>query len=210
MIPDPRFLNPMHRRVLLLPLAAAVIAGACWYKISRTYEDGGDGRARTLRCPAPPFPERRDKRLLNQDNKPVRLKAYLGRHRILVVFYDGVKGAEADPLLVRLRRDYDRLKSRGVIVLGISTATPQQNRPPAKDSPYRPPNAPQEAFPFDLLTDMGPDYRVHRAWGRLNAAGTGTVPGVFLIERNQTVACEEGRPLPLRDADAEVDRLLKK
>ncbi|MFQ5731731.1 MAG: redoxin domain-containing protein [Planctomycetaceae bacterium] len=199
----------MRLRVLWLSVSALLIAAACLYKVTRTYDRAqADGRMR--RCVAPAFPAP----LLNQHLQPRRLKAFLGRRRILIVFYDGEKGAEADGVLVRLRDDYDRLKANRVIVLGISTATPQQNRPPPKGIAFRHPNSPETPFPFDLLTDLplresGPKHRVHRQWGRLDSTNGRTRPGVFLIARDQTVACDGGKPVPVEDADAAIDELLK-
>ena len=126
----------MYRRILILPCSAAVIAGLCFYKWTRTYEKVPLPTP-TQTCAAAPF-----QFVLPDQKKPmnrVRLVGFLGRHRILIVFYDGSSGAEKDPVLLRLRRDFAAVKKADVIVLGISTAIPQLNRPDGPPDPRRPP-----------------------------------------------------------------------
>lgn len=195
----------MRRRVLVLPISAAIITAACVYKLTRSYDHSADVEPET-RCAAMDF----DFVLENQHQRqPVRLQAFLGRHRILVVFYDGEAGAEADPTLRRLRDEYGRLKDRRIRVLGISTAIPQQNRPPPAGSPYRTKNQPQRPFPFALLSDLPPACLVHKQWGRWNALRKEPLDGVFFIDRSGYVACDGRKPKPIPDPDALIDRLLE-
>jgi len=197
----------MRPRLAVLVTAAMLIAAACLYKATRTYQPV-DPATVEQRCPVtkPLF------FLLPDQHRPqrfVKLEAYLGRHRVLLVFYDRDAGAEGNPVLVRLRRDYERLEAAGVKVFGVSTAIPQENRPPIEGRPYRTDNQPREAFPFPLLTDVSPACAVHRQWGRFDAARSKPLPGVFLIDRTGSVACSEGVPRPLADPPATIDNLLR-
>jgi peroxiredoxin len=188
-------------------MAAVLIAAACLYKVTRTY-DPVDPATIEERCPVtrPLFFLLPDQ---HQPQRFVKLEAYLGRHRVLLVFYDAERGAERNPVLVRLRRDYERLEAAGVKVFGVSTAIPQENRPPVEGRPYRTDNQPREEFPFPLLTDLSPACRVHRQWGRFDAAKSKPLEGVFLIDRSGNVACSEGVPRPVADPEAEIDRLVE-
>jgi peroxiredoxin len=185
----------MDKRVLLLTLAGAVIGGLCAFKATRTYAPPSTVAARPIVEPAPPF------ELYDQSSPSqfVRLIGYLGRHRVLVVFFDGRPGAHASVVLNRLRDAWSRLREADVYVMAVSTALPQENR---KDI------AQHAAFPFPLLSD--PDFHVHRAWGRFDDA-TGTPrQGVFFVDRKGWVAWsrETNAPRPLDDWDAAVERLV--
>jgi peroxiredoxin len=183
------------KRVLLLALAAAAIGGLCAFRATRTYAPPSTVAARPIAEPAPPF------ELYDQSSPSqfVRLIGYLGRHRIIVVFFDGRAGAHTSDVLNRLRDEWSRLRESDVHVMAISTALPQENR---KDIAH------YAAFPFPLLSD--PDFHVHRAWGRFDGS-TGTPrQGVFLVDRKGWVAWsrETNAPQPLDDWDSTVKELL--
>ncbi len=179
------------RGVLFLATAAALISGLCVYKLTRTYEPVAAANTPLSLQPAPPFE-------LLDSKKPselVRLKTYLGRHRIVLVFFDAAAGADHDPNLLRLRADYELLKSTGTVVVGVSPALPQENRKVFKRS---------GDFPFSLLSD--PDLRVHELWGRYNNETKAAQPGLFLIDRKGDVAWADGFPRPL-DPERLFDQL---
>lgn len=191
------------KHIWLLLFAAAVIAGVCWYKLSQVHPPP-TGRVIEQFCPAAGF-----KFSLPDQNKPTRyinLRAYLGRHHVILVFFDGAKGAEAEPVLVRLRKDYDKLNRRGVKVFGISTNLPQKNRPP-KTPAHQLPGQPKEPFPFPLLSDLNA-MRVHKLWGRHDAASNSPTTGTFHIDAAANVRCDGRKPLPLEDPNAVIDELI--
>jgi len=111
----------MPRRILILPISALVIVLLCLYGLSRKKDA-------SLQRAALPVAKRSARFLLfelyDQNNKTVRLERYLGRHPILLVFFDQRTGADGDPVFMRLREELNRLKRENVIVLGISTALP--------------------------------------------------------------------------------------
>lgn len=134
---------------------------------------------------------------LDKDNSITRLKTFLGRHELFVVFFDGERGAEADPTLQHLKNHSTELKSADFHVIAISSALPQQNR--NTDFPPR----------FHLLTDPAPVWKIHRDWGSgCFDEETGTPrPAVYYIDRAGNVA---GRtePVPLKNPDQQIDDIL--
>ncbi|MCC7423587.1 MAG: redoxin domain-containing protein [Planctomycetaceae bacterium] len=219
----------MKPRILVLPLAGIVIAGLCLWRLSRNEqpqiipESGGIARR-----PAPLF-ELRDQgretlvtaqqgaegaapagepassddspaRYLTEPSKPVRLKSYLGRHRIILVFFDNEAGADKDPVLAALREHRETIQKNRIIVLGISTALPQHNRQALRRG---------GEIPFPLLTDL--DGMVCQTWGVLNMRDDGSFrnrPAVFAIDRSGTVAWKGDHPQPVADPLDYLDSLL--
>ncbi len=188
----------MRRRVLVFPIAAAVIVMLTAYKLLRTdlpanYEGTA---AESIELPAPRF------ELLDQ-KKPselVRIESHLGRERVLVAFYDGAAGVCNSPMLLQLREQYDELHRAGFVVLAVSAAIPQMNRKGIEEC---------GSFPFPLLSD--PDLSVHRAWGRIDESPTGKpTTGLFLVNRAGNVASSAlGVPLPETNADQDPATVLK-
>jgi peroxiredoxin len=121
----------------------------------------------------------------------------LGRHRVVLVFFDAAVGADRDPVLDRLRQNYDVLQADGTIVLGVSAALPQDNRKVFARS---------GEFPFPLLSD--PTLEAHRQWGLLDEATGKPRPGVFIIDRKGEVAWSVDAPQPLRDPQTTIDEIL--
>ena len=161
---------PFRPRILILPVAAAVIAGLVAFKLTRPPQSFRAGDA-VMWQPAPPF------KGLDSDNRLVKFERYLGRHEILLIFFDGEAGADHDPLLLRVREQFDSLKRRGTIVVGVSAALPQQNRAAFQRS---------GAFPFPLLSD--PEFKIHQMWGRFDETAERPMTGAFLIDRAGRVA----------------------
>lgn len=169
---------PFRPRLLILPLAAAVIAGLVAFKLTRPPQSFRAGDAVMWR-PAPSF------KGLDSDNRLLKFERYLGRHEILLIFFDGDAGADHDPLLLRIREKFDGLKRRGAIVVGVSAALPQQNRAAFKRS---------GVFPFPLLSD--PEFKIHQMWGRFDETTEQPLTGAFLIDRAGRVAWSEKFPRP--------------
>jgi peroxiredoxin len=176
----------MRTRLLILPVAVIIITALVVYKQTRTYRKRPAVSVKTF-VPAPLFEE------LDENNQPVRLKTYIGRHTILVAFFDGELGADRDPQLVKLRAAHARLEKHDVIVLAVGTSLPQENRKAISRG---------EPFPFPLLSDV--DYDSHRRWGRFDEAGGKTLTGVFRVDRKGSVASTGNLPKPVAD----LDRLL--
>jgi peroxiredoxin len=150
--------------------------------------------------PAPNF------EALDSDNHLVRLSAWLGRHRIIVIFFDGDRGADNDPDLLRLRDRFSELKTHDVKVVGVTTTIPQANRAAMERA--------GGTFPFPLVSDVDPQspegtLRIHRHWGRLDSVTNKPLPGVFLVDRKGQVAYVGPIPKPFDNADQVIDTVLK-
>ncbi len=185
---------PYRPRILILPAAAIIIAALCGYRIANPRGPAAPGELPPELRPAPSFT------LYDQESTLVNLEAFLHRHRIAIVFYDGSKGPESNPVLMELREFHPALKRENVIVLGVSTALPQENR-----------NNSSQPFPFPLLTDAAPleENSVHRTWNRLLEPASPdmppkTKPGVFVIDRQGLVAWDGEFPKPESDGGAEI------
>jgi mycoredoxin-dependent peroxiredoxin len=184
----------IDKRLWLIVFAAAVIAGLCAFKATRTYTVEPIQESLTVTAPAPTL------ELYDQSypSKFVRIEGYLGRNRVIVVFFDGKSGADHSPVLARLREEASRLRSAGVYIMAVSTALPQENRKII---------AKHGDFPFPLLSD--PDFHVHRDWGRFDESRGQPLRGVFLVDRegNITWSRHSYRPQPLDDWEAVVSAI---
>lgn len=182
----------LDKRLLLLALAGGVIGGLCAFKWARRYPPPSSIPARAVARPAP------DVELYDQSSPSqlVRLEAFLGRERVIVVFFDGQAGAHASEILNYLRENWSRLRHSNIHVIAISTALPQENR---KDI------ASYGAYPFPLLSD--PDLHVHRDWGRLKPKAPQPLFGLFLVDRKGWVSWsdEVGAPEATKDWKTAVE-----
>lgn len=182
----------MRLRILVLPLAAAVIAGLVWHKLQQDHRRSpGTPDGQIARMQAPPI------EAIDAENSITRLKSFLGRHNLLVMFFDGEAGAGADKTLQHLKQHSAELKAADYHVIAISSALPQQNR--------------KTEFPplFHLLTDPAPIWKVHREWGSgcFDEEAGSPRQAVFHIDRAGNVA-GTSEPIPLDNPDQQIDELL--
>jgi peroxiredoxin len=157
---------------------------------SQTYEE--QVAAAVIMRPAPSF------EALDSHGHLVRLAAWLGRHRIIVVFFDGEAGADQDTDLLKLRDRFVELQALDVKVVGVTTSIPQVNRAAMVRA--------GGDFPFPLVSDVdfqSPEgtLRIHRHWGRLDAVSEKPLKGVFLIDRKGQVAFVGPIPKPFENVD---------
>lgn len=192
-----------RRFVVFLAVAAVVLVCAAVWRSGNPRPDSWDPsspQTLELRQFAPPF-ELYDQGTSDKKPRIVNLGAYLHRHQIVLVFYEG--DPENCQPLIALRDAYEKLESNNIKVFGVSTRLPQENRKT------------KAPFPFPLLSDvnfMNPDS-AHKMWGRLKVSdrpggGPETIPGVFLIDRAGTVAWEGKLPLPLAGSADVIGLLL--
>ena len=182
----------MKLRILVLPLAAAIIAGMVWHKLQRDHQRSPTSQqTTTARIQAPPI------EALDKDNSITRLKSFQGRHNLLVVFFDGEAGAASDKTLLHLKSHAAELEAADFHVIAVSSALPQQNR--------------NTEFPplFHLLSDPAPIWKIHRAWGTGSFDKEAELPrqAVFHIDRAGNVA-GSSEPIPLTNPDQQIDKLL--
>ena len=194
----------MQRRILVLPISALVITGLCVYKWTRNYE-----KVPVLKPDAQCAPPLFDLPNQNKNSTNVRLGSYIGRHRILVVFYDGEAGAEKNSTLLYIRENYQAIKKTGTVVFGISTAIPQLNRVDIRTTGSKQIGIhPRKPFPFPLLTDLSPVCKVHHQWGRYDETLKRPLQGTFLIDRVGLVACVGRTPKPLFSPQQIIDEII--
>jgi len=189
---------PQSSRILILPAAALIIAGLCAWRIANPHRKNDQAALPEIRLAAPAF------QLYDQESTLVNLESFLHRHQIVLAFFDGQAGPESSRVLTQLREFYPALKREGMIVLGVSTALPQEIR-----------NNSAQPFPFPILSDAAATdpSSVHQIWGRYLAPESldkpaGTIPGVFLIDRAGLVAWDGTFPKPEADPELIVSRLL--
>ena len=198
------------RRIWFPLIAALLIAAVCTWRVATNKEQNyADQVAVAVVMRPVPAIEGRD-----SDNHLVRLAAFLGRHKIIVLFFNGdagrdvdpdTAGADKDPELMRLRERFEELQSHNVKVVAVSAALPQQNRA-AMDRVGK--------FPFPLVTDVDPlaptnVLRIHQQWGRINAETGKPRTGVFLVDRKGQVLFTVDGPKPMASVDAAVDAAIK-
>jgi len=186
----------MRRRVLVLPLAALLIAAACAYKLTRIEADRDAPLAEQGISRPPPLLELYDQ---SKPSRRVRLASYLGRHRVLVIFFDGVRGVENDLKLNFLRKNFTRFENADCVILAVTTALPQEMRRAS---------VAHGTFPFPLLSD--PSLHVHRSWGMVEGEPPRPTSGLFLIDRTGHVSWSRSAdlPLPLADPDRVIRELI--
>lgn len=189
---------PFRTRILILPVAAMIIASLCAWRIANPHRAPYTDELPEMRRPAPAF------QLYNQESTIVNFSAYLNRHRIVLVFFDGQAGPDNSPVLNQLREFYTALEREGVLVFAVSTALPQEIR-----------NNSRQAWPFEILSDAAATAQnsVHRVWGTFVAPPTldkpaGTKPAVFLIDRAGLVAWDGEFPKPESDSAMVLNQLL--
>lgn len=196
----------MRNRILILPIAAVVIVALCAYKMTRTEQSRANGTRQTF-GPAPLF------ELFDCQSPPqrVRLTSYLGRHSILILFFDGKLGADKDPRMKWVTENAQRIDEADLYVFAISGALPFQNREFQTQLSTGP-----LANRVYLLTDppstegaraMG--YLVHRQWGRYDEQTEQPHQGLFLVDRAGRVEMNKGRPVVVALDDSKLAAFLE-
>ena len=173
------------RRLGIVLLAGAVIAGLCWQRArtNQPYDYEAQYQAAFAVMPAPKIEG------LNEHNQMFRLSAYLGRHQVIVIFFDGALGATRCPDLIELRDRAEELNRRGVKVVAVSQAIPQVNR----DAQLM-----MGEVPGVMISDV--DGVIPHQGGRLTKSGE-PLTGLFLVDRKGSVAFTEGQPRPYATLD---------
>ena len=189
----------MKPRILILPIAALVIAGLVFWRYgweSPPQEQSAlVGEVRVL---APRF------ELYDQHSQLVKFERYLGRTALLILFFDADSAPDENVPLSLLRDHYNALNDAGIDVVAVSPATPFAVREAERRTGRK--------YPFPVLTDI--DQRspvpvpVHRLWGLADDDSPAIRTGMFFVERDGSVATDNGRPRPLEKPEAFVDKLV--
>lgn len=175
----------MRLRVLVLPLAAAIIYGLCEYKLGMTYvRPRTDQKIVGIWRLAPSF------EAMDINGRVFRLQRYIGRQAILLVFFDGTAGPEKDSRLQLLTANKERIDAKGLLVIAVSNALPQKNRQSVVPSNIK------------LVTDLDPLWAAHRIWNSFDEEAEKPIFGAFAIDRaGNTLATPEGTPIPIENLE---------
>ena len=195
------------RRVLILIVAGIVIAVVSTWRVmtNKSQDYAAQVAAAVVMRPVSSF--RGDFEALDSDNRLVRLGGFLGRHRVIVLFFDGEVGADKDTELLRLRERFDELKAHDVKVIAVSAALPQENRAAMTAERAGP-------FPFPLVSDFDPTspdgaLRIHRRWGRIDPKTGKPLTGSFAIDRKGQVLFAGDSPKPMENVDRAVESAIR-
>ena len=195
------------RRILFPIVAGLVIAGVSTWRVmtNKPKDFAAQEAAAVIMRPVSSF--RGDFEALDCDNHLVRLGGFLGRHRVIVCFFDGEVGADKDAELLRLRERFDELKAHDVKVIAVSTALPQQNRAAMTKERVGP-------FPFPLVSDFDSTSAaeallIHRRWGRIDAKTGKPLTGTFAIDRKGQVLFAGDLPKPMENVDRAVESSIR-
>ena len=194
--------SPLRKyRVLILPFAAAVITGLVVWRMQI------DGRQTVSGTSAPTMVMAQNYgfMLTDQHRHLTKLQGYLGRTKLILVFFDGNLPAHADPVVARLRDDYDKLKAAGVQPIAISVASPFTVQKSEELSGRK--------FPFPVLMDVDPNGLLptpaHVAWGLRDRRTETLKTGTFLIDRMGRVSARGFVPQPVKDPQHVIDTILR-
>jgi len=182
----------MKPRVLVLPIAAIIIFALCVYKLSQPQQDVSARAENYQYLQLPP-----NFVLFDQQNRSVKLKRYLGRHELIVVFYhtrvtdtDAGLQVEMNPLMQAMLNRLDQIESRNIILIGVTNAIPQHNRKLLEQRGIR-------SRSLVILSDFLGD--VHAMWGCWDQQQQKPIDSVFFVDRAGRVLHNQQGPVPLGD-----------
>jgi peroxiredoxin len=162
---------------LVIPISAAVIIGLVVYRLNRPVTSIEPATPAAAVRPAPLFS------LYDDQSQIVRLERYVGRHKLLVVFFDGTEGPDRSRLLLELRREFLPIHETKAIVLAVSMLRPSELRLPDDAQGER--TRREEPFPFPMLADFDGD--VHRRYGAFDDATGKPREAVFVVDRSGVI-----------------------
>lgn len=190
----------ISRGPILLAFSGLVILGLVVFRERQVAQWRLEAPPRTLvpRQLAPRF------QVADHRRHVVKFERLLGRHRVVLLFFDAKLGAEGDPMLQKLVNCFPAMKKAGIEVLAISDAPPYLNQQAEKNR--------GEPFPFPLLTDIDLNIPasspVHRMYGLFDKRTQTSANGLFLIARDGTLPVNaQGVPVPVADVDTVIASL---
>jgi peroxiredoxin len=197
----------LSRRFFFLILSGVMIIAVCRWRVTTNVAQDYESQVAATIAMRPVSSFHGDFEGLDADNRLVRLGGFLGRHQVIVLFFDGEAGADKDAELLRLRSRFAELVARDVKVIAISSALPQENRAAMSIERAGP-------YPFPLLSDFDPispaeALRIHRQWGRFDPVTNKPIPGAFVIDRKGQVLFAGPGPKPMKNIDHAVETSLR-
>ena len=186
----------MKLREKLFAGTLLVVAGATAWRIVTPRDAAAVSSVFKDERPAPTF------QLIDQNGRPSQLEGYLHRHRIILVFFDGGKGLNSDPVMRQIREFAPAIKRTGVKLIAISTPLTPEFKPQAED------------FPFPVLHDTwsGQPDSSSVTWGTAVLPAKGAVaeirPALFVIEQTGLVEFDGELPKDVDDPELFLMQLI--
>lgn len=175
--------------ILLLIAGIAILASVIWREQQlRDWKDDPTRVVSRARMLAPRFT------LTDHNRKVVKLERLLGRHRVVLVFFDARLGIDQDPRTKMLLENFTKIDQTGIEIIAVGTATPFANEEAEKRLGME--------LPFPVLSDIDINNPAptpaHRMYGQIDSETESPIPGLFLIDRDGSVAVGlDGRPEPV-------------
>lgn len=192
----------MGRREILLALAGFFLFVLAVWRQNQLAEWSQDPSRKPalVRTLAPRFT------LADHRRNVVKLERLLGRHRVVLVFFDSDLGVDQDPRTKPLIKANELLEQNDIKVIAVGTATPFANEEAEKRLGQK--------IPFPVLTDIELNAPLpspaHRLYGLIDPETGETRSGLFLIERDGTVPFSpQGDPLIEVNEKSVLDSLAK-
>ena len=139
-----------------------------------------------------------DFELVDQHGQPVRLSAFEGRKRVVLVFFPLAFSPVCDGELCTVRDRPDGLVDQRTELLAISVDSPLVHKAWAE----------QRGFDFRLLADFWPHGAVADRYGVFDEQAGVARRATFVIDLDRVVRWSEVGPMPeVRDQDRWRDRL---
>lgn len=189
------------REILLLCAGVGLLAVVVWRQNQlEDWENDPTRQVATIRTLAPRFT------LADHNRKVVKLERLLGRHRVVIAFFDADLGVDKDLRTKQLLQNFSAIENAGVEVIAVSTATPFANEEAEKRLGYE--------LPFPVLTDIDmtnpQPTPAHRLYGMLDPKTGKTSTGLFLIDRDGSLPLgQDGIPVPVANELAALKSLAK-
>lgn len=135
-----------------------------------------------LDSPLPVGAEAPDFSLGDENGNTVRLSSFRGQSHVVLVFYPGDNTSVCTKQLCEFRDEWDQVRSKGAVVLGINPQSADSHRKFIQ----------KQRYPFPLLVDKGKEVAKLYYAGGLIVRRT-----VYLIDRDGIIRfAQRGKPAP--------------
>ncbi|WP_417851530.1 peroxiredoxin family protein [Thalassoglobus sp.] len=187
------------REILLLLAGVGIFAVTLWRQNQlQQWEHDPTRKVVAIRALAPRFT------LADHNRNVVKLERMLGRHQVVLVFFDAELGVDRDPRTKSLIENFEAINRAGFEIIAVGTATPYANEEAEKRLGVE--------LPFPVVTDIDINdpapSPAHRKYGLFDLQTGKPSTGLFLIERDGTLPIvTEGTPIAVKDEAAALKTL---
>jgi len=190
-----------QREILLLSAGVFLIVLVVWRQNQLDeWKNDPSRQVATIRTLAPRFT------LADHNRKVVKLERLLGRHRVVIAFFDADLGVDQDPRTKSLLKNFDAIDQAGIEIIAVSTATPFANEEAERRL--------GRELPFPVLTDIDmtnpQPTPAHREYGLVESDSGKVKTGLFMIERDGSLSLDKnGLATPVADEQSALAALSK-